>query len=479
MRQIKEDGTTVLNWGLPAPVNDLTWELQTGTLTVYYGRKVAYAWESSTGHVSNIHITETEITPFTDKKVVYSVPTTNAPPDTTYVRVYETLDGIGIYYYSGKVTYGTSTYESQLTEEDLVASGEEAVWDENFPPPAGRIVVRHKGRIWVTGIEEEGSFIYCSGAQGQSVGVSEESFSQFGDPTSPRRYSIPGAGEAITGAVSTGDVLWLFTDDTIYYLYGDSESTFAIAGEPFFGKGTKAHRSIVRTPKGVAWFTPDKKVYLYNGQTSEPVEISFPITPDLVNVKPETVVATPYSYGTVNWVVFSGQLTTGAYKTFILDLTSMAWQFQSDLSITAVEVWDDGVTGELQLMAATSNGKVMQVVKVPVSESSGIGPHPEATFSLPFLSPQGIGSYGKFRWLDYFTTNPDLSVVVRVHQDYVVDPNGGVLCEIQKVREYQFRVMVPDTMVNSSSLRFDFTVPLSDQLGGIYALRLGITPEVL
>ena len=482
--QLSSSGGTVTLWGLAAPTVAPTFSTaDAGSLTfVNGGRRGAYSWKNSvTGHISNAKVSATATGNITGKEIDYTVSTTGAPAGTDQVVIYETTDGTNSFWFSGTVSYGTATYTSNVLDSTLTASGHRAPFFDNHRPPPGKLVVRYKGRIFVSGIDDEPSFVYFSDDPFSKVnGVSEESFTEYQGATSSRRFSVPAQGETITALATHADRLWIFTEDRYYWFYGDDEFTFAQPREAAGEKGTKSHYSVVKTPYGLFWFSSDKKVLLATGNEREPEEVSLPIRDRLVTVDAATVSGAYYSYGANEWVIFTGQRKDGSFFSCLYDISTEngSWSFFDDSDDLFYTVWEES-NGDKVLISATDDtvgtGKIVKVI--PIEDETPTGIHPEAEFRTKFLTPQSLGVDGLFSYVRFLTDNEDLEIEVFADYDFQNDVNGGDAMEVERLSRFEYQAWVKPGKEYSCSIQFRFKFPRQSEVGGVYALIVGFKQQ--
>lgn len=147
--------------------------------------------------------------------------------------------------------------------------------------PRGPIAVTHQTRVYYAGfdgtsqaslvspVEADQSSkmeaVLASGRAAINLNPSMIYWSDESDPAGIRadHFLQVGFGETVTGMASTGEVLVIFTDRSIYVLTGYSDDTFQLV-KAVDGTGCVSHQSIV-TEAGVTYFASADGIYAFGG----------------------------------------------------------------------------------------------------------------------------------------------------------------------------------------------------------------------
>ena len=147
--------------------------------------------------------------------------------------------------------------------------------------PRGPIAVTHQTRVYYAGFDGTSSAtlvspiesdqsskleaVLASGRAAINLNPSMVYWSDESDPAGIRadHFLQVGFGETVTGMASTGEVLVIFTDRSIYVLTGYSDDTFQLV-KAVDGTGCVAHQSIV-VEAGVVYFAAADGIYAFGG----------------------------------------------------------------------------------------------------------------------------------------------------------------------------------------------------------------------
>jgi len=147
--------------------------------------------------------------------------------------------------------------------------------------PRGPIAVTHQTRVYYAGFDGTSSAslvspietdqsskleaVLASGRAAINLNPSMVYWSDESDPAGIRadHFLQVGFGETVTGMASTGEVLVIFTDRSIYVLTGYSDDTFQLV-KAVDGTGCVAHQSII-VEAGVVYFAAADGIYAFGG----------------------------------------------------------------------------------------------------------------------------------------------------------------------------------------------------------------------
>ena len=319
-------GTPALKlWGLPKPTEPVhiaapgTWSVNTNahTITVRFGWKYAYAWVSSTGHVSSRSPQETnpDVNPSDTGAFTFAASAGKCPEvvvqghaDTTnipYINIYRTFDGGGSFYFlaqiansgSGNITYvdddlesgaGGGNFDDPIPDTVLDISQKAPDTVTNDPPPSvnppsvvgtanvapSTHMVSWAGRIWYA----IGSRLHYSSNEELDDGVGEEAF----------RSGLLGnffdADHEITGFSPTKEALFVHTIKGTHWVRGSTKDTFDFRLYLNDIGGARDHsRAYCPVGEGAAWVTQDFRVAIVT-ETAEVSIVSDPLFTDIVDI---------------------------------------------------------------------------------------------------------------------------------------------------------------------------------------------------
>ena len=356
----KYDGTTVTNWGITAPAAAVTFTTSAGSLSPVTGYQWVICFDnSSTGHMSSPSPYSLSTGPQTSLKFTISGNTTS-DTQVDKVRFFRTVDGGSIFFEhpSSPITYATwiaSGFEDNIPDYDgsvAVAVGAPGanvapLPNQNNRPTPSIAPVWFANRIW-TG---NGDTLYYSGFEEIVRGVEEECF-----PSTNQR----GFGKEITALAVAGEFLLIFTQDTIFRIYGDSLATFRM-DKLLSRKGAQNRMAVkafsYQNQEGVAWLDFSNTLWITDGTKSGTNELSKPIRPDIAAIVQASAQLTYHETGNAHWLVL---MDGGAGKLRVFDLDTLQWMPPWTIStITAIHS-GAVATASYKLMLIKSNAPLAQ-----------------------------------------------------------------------------------------------------------------------
>lgn len=160
----------------------------------------------------------------------------------------------------------------------------------NTPPPAGNLLIKHQGRLWMAGVSGATHSVYFSKSvseltlpNGFIAGKYEESW-----PLS-NYFDVSDGAESVNGLLSDGTTLYIGTQNHIRRLLGNSPVNFQEPQivHPQVGLMNQEVWQIVfmqGAPSGSIWVTPDYRVIQSDFNTY--VDIGHPIQDILNSLQP-------------------------------------------------------------------------------------------------------------------------------------------------------------------------------------------------
>jgi hypothetical protein len=160
----------------------------------------------------------------------------------------------------------------------------------NTPPPAGNLIVKHQGRLWMAGVPNATHSVFFSKAvaeltlpNGFIAGKYEEAW-----PGS-NYFDVSDGAESVSGFLSDGTTLYFGTQNHIYRLLGSAPSTFQEPQivHPQVGLINQEVAKITfmqGAPSGAIWMTPDFRVIQSDFNTY--VDIGTPVQDILNSLQP-------------------------------------------------------------------------------------------------------------------------------------------------------------------------------------------------
>lgn len=270
---------TKWNWGIAAPLSAPTVSLGAGTLNLTYGRQYVYCyvskWTDSTG-VARIHIgapspTSAGTGAVTDGVITVGGLIASADPQVTHIWVFSTNDTptntTSALEFAAEITNGTTSWGDD--QPDTALDPTRLAPYENYPAPAGTILVQFAQNILVGGIAGHPDLVQSSGLGEVTLGIPQESFPL------DLFFNVPGGIKAITAMIVFNQAVMLSTQDFWFQLTGTSASTFQ-EQDNIIAPGAAGPRCVCVLGGWLLWLGIDKKLWAWNG-ASEPIEISWKI----------------------------------------------------------------------------------------------------------------------------------------------------------------------------------------------------------
>lgn len=201
--------------------------------------------------------------------------------------------------YSFAIPNGVTFVIDNTAEVDLVLNqpmlftdqfGQEFGVADNTPPPAGTLILKHQGRLWMAGVPGATHSVFFSKSiteltlpNGFIAGKYEEAW-----PGS-NYFDVSDGAESVAGLLSDGATLYIGTQNHIRRLFGNSPENFQEPQivHPEVGVINQEVWQIVfmqGTPSGSIWMTPDFRVIQSDFNTY--VDIGTPIQDILNSLQP-------------------------------------------------------------------------------------------------------------------------------------------------------------------------------------------------
>lgn len=262
-------------WGIVAPPHALNIANGgAGSVTLVKGRTYFYVYRnSSTGHMSDLSAPSLSTGAQTNIQINLSSIAASTDPQVDKIWILATADGNDetLLYFLAEINNGTTTYTDNTPELTLLANNVVQETDvngnligvaDNAPPPAGKLVIKHQGRLFIA----KGATLYCSKNLQElttSTGLIAGKFEEAWPPEN--QFDISDDAEIITALVSDGVTLYIGTPRHIRRMNGDSPSDFQFQQVSFNEAGVVNEDAISVVyadgqPSGCVWVTPDLRV---------------------------------------------------------------------------------------------------------------------------------------------------------------------------------------------------------------------------
>ncbi len=413
----KWDSNTLSNWGIATPTVAPTLTVNSGTgLTVYTSWCYCYTYyNSNTAHESSPSaISACSGGPITFASIGVRV-TASLDPQVTNIRIYRTPDGgaqdpalmqeISI----SPVANTTGTYVDTTLDVNLsIRVAPEFL--TNDPPTPQRGFVAYSGRLW--GFLNNTS--YYSGFEEIQNGVPEECW-----PSGLGGNYYPW-DKQVEAHATLSDGVTVFTSQRIYKIDGDSLDTFR-RYTLLERRGTRSITSVVSLGGSVAWLDTSSTVWI-----SDVGEVGIPIRPDIQNINPLTAYISIHISGIYHWLVL---LDGAAGVVYIYDLDRQVWLPPWTIGSSASALFSGETSvGEVQLMMARNNTKVLQLVSGTYTDDTSNTFVPIIKTNMYRLTPDNNPAFQGVHDFTEIKTDANLPSKVQILTDD--DPASGVYVDL-------------------------------------------------
>ncbi|MCI0348857.1 MAG: hypothetical protein L0Z53_05470 [Acidobacteriales bacterium] len=304
----------------------------------------------------------------------------------------------------------------------------------NDPPMPTKVMEVHKTRIFRRRETQPNFFNLTAQEEVSSTatGAPEESVPGTDDNTESdivNEHSYPDESDEVRGMVHHGDALYIGTEDEIIPLYGESYDDFVLSDVRVFRVGIAGAYAGVSTPKGLAFGSTDRKVYLYpsaggapgQDSTSTLIDLSRPKLPEFRTIKNSELRnwhLVYYKWNERDWLVTCFRNNSDQYRTWVYELDTNGW-FQFDLGVASLAVFEiaDGVS---ILVGGGGDGKVY-VLDDLSGTFPGTGNYAEGLFRPALIDFAAPEIDHVVYYLEYEKSDAAMPVTVT----YWLDPNDA------------------------------------------------------
>ena len=257
------DGVSATELGFNYYPENITTAQPAGPLTGDYSFRVIYEWVDGRGQIHrSAPSTQINLTLAADE-VVLTVPTLRLTSKLDVkIVVYATVaGGATVFYRAAEVANDASVDTLDITV-DAVNTNQELLYTvggtlDNIAPPAAKVAHKHKGRVFLGGLESSNTIVYSrEHVTGEGV-----AFSDF------LSLNVDSLGGGVTAMATLDDKLVIFKQDATFVLVGDGPTDngtlndFSIPELVSGDIGCIDPRSIARLPDGIL-FKSEKGIYL-------------------------------------------------------------------------------------------------------------------------------------------------------------------------------------------------------------------------
>lgn len=391
---------TRFNWGIQAPAAAPTIATGAGTLSLTFGRQYAFSyvskWTDASGtqrvHVGPPSPLSASTNAITNKVVNLTNILASADAQVTHVWIWSTNDTpfntTSALFFNAEIANGTTTYGDTLQDTSL--DNTRLIPYENFPPPAASIIREFQGRFTLAGIAGKPDLVQGTGLEEISLGIPQE--------TAPADvfFNVPGGIKQVTSAAEFNNVLMCCTSQWWFEVTGFSAETFQ-ENDNIFSPGAAGKDLVCTTPTWLAWVSPDKKLWAWNGY-GEPLEVSWKIarSDGSQQLSMENITDAQLSKGQLRWYSF------GRYSVLALFIST-----QNNAYFDWCQLWDVSALSGPQgpLGATTKDGMLVGAAEGDAFFSDqiiGAGLVLVGNTQYLFLADN---QQNLFRWPDGFTDN--------------------------------------------------------------------------
>ena len=315
--------------------------------------------------------------------------------------------------------YGYLTYTDSVADLSanpmLYSDGSEGSEAERFCPPHSTVVAVHKNRVW----SASGSRAYFSQI------LDNEFMPQFSDVF---YVSVPAR---ITGFASSGDFLWILTEDPdgLYYIQGDGPdatgasgwyaSPTPIAGAPGLPQELGGQNSVI-VVDGVLYYRSSRGIEAMQGGAveliSEPIRETMATYPVVLGVSywPER--------GDLVWLCGVDSGATGR-KTFVYNTRTKGWTTHSAGGYTSA---DTAAYYSNSLIMAGRDG-IWRTDTTKTADETAASVKTAITETLSVEGrPFGLNGFGAVRYVEYVGTGAGrFQTEMTVTNDGTVNENAS------------------------------------------------------
>ena len=262
-------------------------------------------------------------------------------PAATHIRVYATADGGATYLRVARNAFNAAA--SSLVGAGLSFSDSANGEPPNFPftnetaqlynliPPIGSFLAQYQGTIIVYGVGGTPQTFYYSNTALTTQGLQQESFAPL------NQFTLPIQDAAINGVAvfPSSLVIWSSTKDMFRLTGLLTDNTVASGGQQGatltrlpYNLGCATPFSVVMTPLGAMWLTPNAELWLFT-DTYAPRNVGRPVQSVLNTIAKNSLSntrATYYHTNERNWAVWaiSANGSSSNNQLLVLDLDMLA-----------------------------------------------------------------------------------------------------------------------------------------------------------
>jgi hypothetical protein len=269
-------GLTAYKWGIDAPLTAPAIAVSAGTLTAQNGYRYVRCFVSR--FTDSLGIQRLSISapspmsahsgPFVNGVANLSAMNASSDAQVTHQWIFRTTDSplntSATFFFLEEIPASQTTFGDSLTD-DALDTTRIADFDANPAPPAP-IITTFQNRVVL--LDPETGLIRFSNGADAAIGIPEEGFalSNF--------FSLPSGNRQGTAMIPAqqGTVLLVASPDYWYSYKGYNATTFT-EQDRVAAPGVAGRDAVCDTPFGIAWLSPSKRLWMWNGASS-PTDLS-------------------------------------------------------------------------------------------------------------------------------------------------------------------------------------------------------------
>ena len=273
----KGDGAlTAYKWGIDAPATAPAIALGGGTLTLVNGRRYVRCFVSRI--TDSLGIQRLSISapspmsahtgPFVNGVINLSAMDASTDPQVTHQWIFATTDSplntTATFFFEEEIPNTQATFGDSLTD-DALDTTRIADFDANPAPPAP-IITTFQNRVVL--LDPKTGLIQFSNGANALLGIPEEGFA------TSNFFSLPSGNRQGTAMIPAqqGTVLLVASPD-YWFAYKGYDATTFTEQDHVAAPGVAGRDAVCDTPFGIAWLSPSKRLWMWNGASS-PTDLS-------------------------------------------------------------------------------------------------------------------------------------------------------------------------------------------------------------
>lgn len=260
----------------------------------------------------------------------------------------------------------------------------------NTPPPAGNLLIKHQGRLWMAGVSGSTHSVYFSKSIAELTLPNSFIAGKYEECWPGSNYfDISDGAESVTGFLTDGSTLYIGTQSHIRRLVGNAPANFQLPQivHPAAGLINQEVWQLVfnqGAPSGCCWLTPDFRVIQSDFNTY--VDIGGPIQNILNSIQPQAQTLAHASFvssGEYALYILSVPLnsTTQCDTHLVFDLKNRQWFVWKPTSGSLALLFNINAAGTPQWIFINGAGLAMNIYGSAFATDAGMAIPVTATTS--------------------------------------------------------------------------------------------------